>query len=135
MKIEIENAYDDYVQETLFMNQIRDQLDDVEPYNDKQNIVFTKSDNIHAFCASLMSMYEDAWEKKINEEDNNLSMYQTIDYSSMFRDDILNGFINPVESETEFGLYVNPVVWERPEDVNILGRKTADELIEETISF
>ncbi len=135
MKIEIENAYDDFVQETLFMNQIRDNLDDIESYDNKQNIVLTHSDSIYNFCASLMSMYEDAWEKKINEEDNKLSMYQTIDYSSMFRDDILNGFINPVESETEFGLYVNPVVWKRPEDVNILGRKTADELIEETISF
>lgn len=100
-KIDIENAYDDFTQETLFTNIIKDSLDESTDYDtdelQKNSVVLLLSnDSIYNFSEKLKELYQFSNQKrlaKLSAIDRELTMYMTVDYSAMLRDDLMNGFI------------------------------------------
>lgn len=100
-KIDIENAYDDFTQETLFTNMIKDSLDNASDYDtdelQKDSIVLLLStDSIYNFSDRLKELYQASNQERLfnlSNLDHDLTMYMTVDYSAMLRDDLMNGYI------------------------------------------
>lgn len=116
-KINIENAYDDFTQETLFTNIIKDSLDDTSDYDtdelQKDSIVLLLStDNIYNFSEKLKELYQLSNQRRLSDLsdlDYDLTMYMTVDYSAMLRDDLMNGYVVLVKnSNSEYYVVIRP---------------------------
>lgn len=100
-KIDIESAYDDFTQETLFTNIIKDSLDDANDYDtdelQQDSIVLPLStDSLYNFSEKLKELYQASNQERLfnlSNLDNDLTMYMTVDYSAMLRDDLMNGYV------------------------------------------
>ena len=100
-KIDIESAYDDFTQETLFTNIIKDSLDDANDYDtdelQQDSIVLPLStDSIYNFSEKLKELYQASNQERLfnlSNLDHDLTMYMTVDYSAMLRDDLMNGYV------------------------------------------
>lgn len=100
-KIDIESAYDDFTQETLFTNIIKDSLDDANDYDtdelQQDSIVLPLStDSIYNFSDKLKELYQASNQERLfnlSNLDHDLTMYMTVDYSAMLRDDLMNGYV------------------------------------------
>lgn len=116
-KIDIENAYDDFTQETLFTNIIKDSLDDTRDYDtdelQKNSIVLLLSnDSIYNFSEKLKELYQLSNQRRLSDLsdlDQDLTMYMTVDYSAMLRDDLMNGYVVLVKnSNSEYYVVIRP---------------------------
>lgn len=100
-KIDIENAYDDFTQETLFTNIIKDSLDDANDYDTDELqqdsiVLLLSTDSIYNFSDRLKELYQASNQERLfnlSNLDHDLTMYMTVDYSAMLRDDLMNGYI------------------------------------------
>ena len=100
-KIDIESAYDDFTQETLFTNIIKDSLDDANDYDTDELqqdsiVLLLSTDSIYNFSDRLKELYQASNQERLfnlSNLDHDLTMYMTVDYSAMLRDDLMNGYI------------------------------------------
>ena len=100
-KIDIESAYDDFTQETLFTNIIKDSLDDASDYDTDELqqdsiVLLLSTDSIYNFSDRLKELYQASNQERLfnlSNLDHDLTMYMTVDYSAMLRDDLMNGYI------------------------------------------
>lgn len=116
-KIDIESAYDDFTQETLFTNIIKDSLDDASDYDtdelQKDSIVLLLStDSIYNFSDKLKELYQASNQERLfnlSNLDHDLTMYMTVDYSAMLRDDLMNGYIVLLKNnDNEYYVVIRP---------------------------
>lgn len=116
-KIDIENAYDDFTQETLFTNIIKDSLDDASDYDtdelQKDSIVLLLStDSIYNFSDRLKELYQASNQERLfnlSNLDHDLTMYMTVDYSAMLRDDLMNGYVVLLKNDNnEYYVVIRP---------------------------
>lgn len=116
-KIDIENAYDDFTQETLFTNMIKDSLDNASDYDtdelQKDSIVLLLStDSIYNFSDRLKELYQASNQERLvnlSNLDHDLTMYMTVNYSAMLRDDLMNGYIVLLKNnDNEYYVVIRP---------------------------
>ena len=116
-KIDIESAYDDFTQETLFTNIIKDSLDDADDYDtdelQKDSIVLLLStDSIYNFSDKLKELYQVSNQERLfnlSNLDHDLTMYMTVDYSAMLRDDLMNGYVVLLKNnDNEYYVVIRP---------------------------
>ena len=116
-KIDIESAYDDFTQETLFTNIIKDSLDDANDYDtdelQQDSIVLPLStDSIYNFSDKLKELYQVSNQERLfnlSNLDNDLTMYMTVDYSAMLRDDLMNGYVVLLKNnDNEYYVVIRP---------------------------
>lgn len=129
-KIDIENAYDDFTQETLFTNIIKDSLDDANDYDtdelQKDSIVLLLSTNsIYNFSDKLKELYQASNQERLfnlSNLDHDLTMYMTVDYSAMLRDDLMNGYVVLLKNDNnEYYVVIRPQADSRS---NITAKRT-----------
>lgn len=129
-KIDIENAYDDFTQETLFTNIIKDSLDDASDYDtdelQKDSIVLLLStDSIYNFSDRLKELYQASNQERLfnlSNLDHDLTMYMTVDYSAMLRDDLMNGYVVLLKNDNnEYYVVIRPQADSRS---NITAKRT-----------
>lgn len=116
-KIDIENAYDDFTQETLFTNIIKDSLDDTSDYDTdelQQNsiVLLLSTDSIYNFSEKLKELYQLSNQRRLSDlsdQDRDLTMYMTVDYSAMLRDDLMNGYVILLKNDNnEYYVVIRP---------------------------
>lgn len=116
-KIDIESAYDDFTQETLFTNIIKDSLDDASDYDTdelQQNsiVLLLSTDSIYNFSDKLKELYQASNQERLfnlSNLDHDLTMYMTIDYSAMLRDDLMNGYVVLLKNnDNEYYVVIRP---------------------------
>lgn len=127
-KIEIENAYDDFTQFTLFDDELKSSIEEADNYETQPrgyvmnltsglpgkhfNLEFgTKS--FTDFAQAVRKLYVDAWEKT--------NLYTTIRYNEMLRDDIMNGYVIPLKTKDDY--YVIYLTPEADGNANILAHR------------
>ena len=145
VKIDIENAYDDFTQFTLFDDELKSSIEDADNYETFPrgymmnltaglpgkhfNLEFgTKS--FTDFAQAVRKLYVDAWEKKVDEIKQPLNLYTTIRYNEMLRDDIMNGYITPLKTNDDY--YVLILAPEADGNANILAHR---KLFEPEVEF
>lgn len=119
-KINLENAYDDFTQETLFMNELEESVESGADYSDAPGIpiVLTNSDpdkitialtSFTEFTRAVLNLYKTANEKEISKIKQPLSYYVNIDYSAMLRDDLINGYVTVLKTANgTYRIYLAP---------------------------
>lgn len=116
-KIDIESAYDDFTQETLFTNIIKDSLDDANDYDTdelKQDsiVLLLSTDSIYNFSDKLKELYQSSNQERLfnlSNLDHDLTMYMTVDYSAMLRDDLMNGYVVLLKNnDNEYYVVIRP---------------------------
>ena len=116
-KIDIENAYDDFTQETLFTNMIKDSLDNASDYNTDELqqdsiVLLLSTDSIYNFSDRLKELYQASNQERLfnlSNLDHDLTMYMTVDYSAMLRDDLMNGYIVLLKNDNnEYYVVIRP---------------------------
>lgn len=134
IKIDIESAYDDFTQFTLFDDELKSSIADAEDEPSKGymmnltsglpgkhfNLEFGTKSFID-FAQAVRKLYVDAWEKKVDEIKQPLNFYTTIRYNEMLRDDIMNGYVTPLKTEDDY--YVIVLAPEADGNANILAHK------------
>lgn len=144
-KIEIENAYDDFTQFTLFDDELKSSIEDADNYETFPrgymmnltsglpgkhfNLEFgTKS--FTDFAQAVRKLYVEAWEKTAEQIQQPLNLYTTIRYNEMLRDDIMNGYVIPLKTKDDY--YVIYLTPEADGKANILAHK---KLFEHELEF
>lgn len=116
-KIDIENAYDDFTQETLFTNIIKDSLDDASDYDTDELqqdsiVLLLSTDSIYNFSDRLKELYQASNQERLfnlSNLDHDLTMYMTVDYSAMLRDDLMNGYVVLLKNDNnEYYVVIRP---------------------------
>lgn len=116
-KIDIENAYDDFTQETLFTNMIKDSLDNASDYDTDELqqdsiVLLLSTDSIYNFSDKLKELYQASNQERLfnlSNLDHDLTMYMTIDYSAMLRDDLMNGYVVLLKNnDNEYYVVIRP---------------------------
>lgn len=116
-KIDIESAYDDFTQETLFTNIIKDSLDDANDYDTDELqqdsiVLLLSTDSIYNFSDKLKELYQASNQERLfnlSNLDHNLTMYMTVDYSAMLRDDLMNGYVVLLKNnDNEYYVVIRP---------------------------
>ena len=116
-KIDIESAYDDFTQETLFTNIIKDSLDDANDYDTDELqqdsiVLLLSTDSIYNFSDKLKELYQASNQERLfnlSNLDHDLKMYMTVDYSAMLRDDLMNGYVVLLKNnDNEYYVVIRP---------------------------
>ena len=116
-KIDIESAYDDFTQETLFTNIIKDSLDDASDYDTDELqqdsiVLLLSTDSIYNFSDKLKELYQASNQERLfnlSNLDHDLTMYMTVDYSAMLRDDLMNGYVVLLKNnDNEYYVVIRP---------------------------
>lgn len=116
-KIDIESAYDDFTQETLFTNIIKDSLDDANDYDTDELqqdsiVLLLSTDSIYNFSDKLKELYQASNQERLfnlSNLDHDLTMYMTVDYSAMLRDDLMNGYVVLLKNnDNEYYVVIRP---------------------------
>lgn len=116
-KIDIESAYDDFTQETLFTNIIKDSLDDASDYDTDELqqdsiVLLLSTDSIYNFSEKLKELYQLSNQERLvnlSNLDHDLTMYMTVDYSAMLRDDLMNGYVVLLKNnDSEYYVVIRP---------------------------
>ena len=116
-KIDIESAYDDFTQETLFTNIIKDSLDDASDYDTDELqqdsiVLLLSTDSIYNFSDKLKELYQVSNQERLfnlSNLDHDLTMYMTVDYSAMLRDDSMNGYVVLLKNnDNEYYVVIRP---------------------------
>ena len=116
-KIDIESAYDDFTQETLFTNIIKDSLDDASDYDTDELqqdsiVLLLSTDSIYNFSDKLKELYQASNQERLfnlSNLDHDLTMYMTVDYSAMLRDDLMNGYVVLLKNnDSEYYVVIRP---------------------------
>ena len=116
-KIDIESAYDDFTQETLFTNIIKDSLDDANDYDTDELqqdsiVLLLSTDSIYNFSDKLKELYQSSNQERLfnlSNLDHDLTMYMTVDYSAMLRDDLMNGYVVLLKNnDNEYYVVIRP---------------------------
>lgn len=134
IKIDIESAYDDFTQFTLFDDELKSSIEDAddapsEGYvmdlsNDKPEKDYKPKYGVKSFidfAQAVRKLYIDAWEQNVDEIKQPLNLYTTIRYNEMLRDDIMNGYITPLKTEDDY--YVIVLAPEADGNANILAHR------------
>lgn len=134
IKIDIESAYDDFTQFTLFDDELKSSIADAddapsEGYvmdlsNDKPEKDYKPKYGVKSFidfAQAVRKLYIDAWEQNVDEIKQPLNLYTTIRYNEMLRDDIMNGYITPLKTEDDY--YVIVLAPEADGNANILAHR------------
>ena len=129
-KIDIENAYDDFTQETLFTNIIKDSLDDASDYDTDELqqdsiVLLLSTDSVYNFSDRLKELYQASNQERLfnlSNLDHDLTMYMTVDYSAMLRDDLMNGYVVRLKNDNnEYYVVIRPQADSRS---NITAKRT-----------
>ena len=129
-KIDIENAYDDFTQETLFTNIIKDSLDDASDYDTDELqqdsiVLLLSTDSVYNFSDRLKELYQASNQERLfnlSNLDHDLTMYMTVDYSAMLRDDLMNGYVVLLKNDNnEYYVVIRPQADSRS---NITAKRT-----------
>ena len=134
IKIDIESAYDDFTQFTLFDDVLKSSIEDADdaPSNGYMmnltsglpgkhfNLEFGTKSFID-FAKAVRKLYIDAWEKNVDEIKQPLNLYTTIRYNEMLRDDIINGYVTPLKTNDDY--YVIVLAPEADGNANILAHR------------
>lgn len=129
-KIDIESAYDDFTQETLFTNIIKDSLDDASDYDTDELqqdsiVLLLSTDSIYNFSDRLKELYQTSNQERLfnlSNLDHDLTMYMTVDYSAMLRDDLMNGYVVLLKNnDNEYYVVIRPQADSRS---NITAKRT-----------
>lgn len=119
-KINLENAYDDFTQETLFINELEENVESSADYSEAPGIPVVLSDNdpdtiivgiksFTEFAHAVLNIYQQANSTEISKIKQPLSYYVNIDYSAMLRDDILNGYVTVLKTVNDtYRIYLAP---------------------------
>ena len=116
-KIDIKSAYDDFTQETLFTNIIKDSLDDANDYDTDELqqdsiVLLLSTDSIYNFSDKLKELYQASNQERLFNLfnlDHDLTMYMTVDYSAMLRDDLMNGYVVLLKNnDNEYYVVIRP---------------------------
>lgn len=134
IKIDIENAYDDFTQFTLFDDVLKSSIQDAEDAPSKGYVMDLSTDkpgkdykpkygikSFIDFAQAVRKCYIDAWEKKVDDIKQPLSIYTTVRYNEMLRDDIMNGYVTPLKTEDDY--YVIVLAPEADGNANILAHR------------
>ena len=134
IKIDIESAYDDFTQFTLFDNELKSSIADAEDEpsegyvmdlsNDKPGKDYKPKYGVKSFidfAQAVRKLYIDAWEQNVDEIKQPLNFYTTIRYNEMLRDDIINGYVTPLKTEDDY--YVIVLAPEADGNANILAHR------------
>ena len=97
-KIDLKSAYDDFTQEDLFRQVIKENIGDASEYEEKDiekaKKMFGTWQDIDHLSDDLLKMYKDHYEEIAEDIDERINFYVVIDYSSMLQDDIFSGFMD-----------------------------------------
>lgn len=134
IKIDIESAYDDFTQFTLFDDELKSSIQDADDAPSKGYVMDLSTDkpgkdykptysvkSFINFAQAVRKLYIDAWEKNVDEIKQPLNLYTTIRYNEMLRDDIMNGYVTPLKTEDDY--YVIVLAPEADGNANILAHK------------
>lgn len=134
IKIDIESAYDDFTQFTLFDDVLKSSIQDAEDAPSKGYVMDLSTDkpgkdyqpkygvkSFIDFAQTVRKCYIDAWEKKVNDINQPLSIYTTVRYNEMLRDDIMNGYVTLLKTEDDY--YVLVLAPEADGNANILAHR------------
>ena len=88
--IDLDSAFDDFTEESLFRKVIIDNTEDLDGYDPKNALIF---DNLDDLFIALFKNYQYTWSKEFDKIKYPLHFYTHIDYASMLRDDIYTGYI------------------------------------------
>lgn len=134
IKIDIESAYDDFTQFTLFDDELKSSIQDADDAPSKGYVMDLSTDkpgksykpkygikSFINFAQAVRKCYIDAWEQKVDEIKQPLNLYTTIRYNEMLRDDIMNGYITPLKTEDDY--YVIVLAPEADGNANILAHR------------
>lgn len=134
IKIDIDSAYDDFTQFTLFDDELKSNIADAEDEPSEGYVMDLSTDkpgkdykpkygfkSFIDFAQAVRKCYIDAWENKVDEIKQPLNFYTTIRYNEMLRDDIMNGYITPLK--TEDGYYAVILAPEADGNANILAHR------------
>lgn len=134
IKIDIESAYDDFTQFTLFDDVLKSSIEDADdaPSNgyvldlstDKPEKDYKPKYGVKSFidfAQAVRKLYIDAWEQNVDEIKQPLNLYTTIRYNEMLRDDIINGYVTPLKTKDDY--YVIVLAPEADGNANILAHR------------
>ena len=134
IKIDIDSAYDDFTQFTLFDDVLESSIEDADdaPSNgyvmdlstDKPGKDYKPKYGVKSFidfAQAVHKLYIDAWEQNVDEIKQPLNLYTTIRYNEMLRDDIINGYVTPLKTEDDY--YVIVLAPEADGNANILAHR------------
>lgn len=134
IKIDIESAYDDFTQFTLFDDELKSSIADADDAPSNGYMMNLSTDkpgkdykpeygfkSFIDFAKAVRKLYIDAWEQKVDEIKQPLNLYTTIRYNEMLRDDIMNGYITPLKTEDDY--YVIVLAPEADGNANILAHR------------
>lgn len=97
-KIDLKSAYDDFTQEDLFRQVIKENVGDASEYEEKgiekAKKMFGTWKDIDHLSDDLLKMYKDHYEDIAEDIDERINFYVVVDYSSMLQDDIFSGFMD-----------------------------------------
>lgn len=134
IKIDIESAYDDFTQFTLFDDVLKSSIQDAEDAPSKGYVMDLSTDkpgkdykpkygikSFINFAQAVRKCYIDAWEKKVDDIKQPLSIYTTVRYNEMLRDDLMNGYVTLLKTEDDY--YVLVLAPEADGNANILAHR------------
>lgn len=115
-KINLESIYDDFAMQALFYDYVKDSIEDVSDYDSKSEanatVFMFKSSDLAAFSSDLLSVYElshqDALEAIKHNSKSQAVYYAIIDYPSMLRDDLINGYLVLIENNNKYYVMLKP---------------------------
>lgn len=88
--IDIDSAFDDFTQESLFRKILEDNTENLEGYDPKNALTF---DTFEDMFIALYKQYQYTWSDQVDKIKYPLHFYMHVDYASMLRDDIFSGYI------------------------------------------
>lgn len=134
IKIDIESAYDDFTQFTLFDDELKSSIAEAEDAPSEGYVMDLANDkpgknckpkygvkSFIDFAQAVRKLYIDAWEQNVDEIKQPLNLYTTIRYNEMLRDDIMNGYITPLKTKDDY--YVIVLAFEADGNANILAHR------------
>lgn len=112
-KIDLNAAYDDFTQESLFTQVVKENITDTSEYETKDIKAAKKQfgtwKDINSLSDDLLKMYQDHYSDVLDSIDENINFYVVIDWSQMLQDDLYSGYFDILKcSDGQYVIYMTP---------------------------
>lgn len=112
-RINLDEAYSDWTQESLFNQVVKDNIGDESDYDDKYikqaKDQFGTFDDFYDLARKLLEMYQNKYMAIIDNINKNINYYVHVDFSSMLQDDLFNGYFDILKlKDGKYTIYMNP---------------------------
>lgn len=103
IKIDLKSAYDEFTQESLFLDVCKENIMDAQEWDPLQVEIAQKDfgawQDIEHLSQDLLKMYQEHWADIAATIDDRIAFYVTIDYSQMLQDDLFTGYFDLVKCD------------------------------------